>query len=241
MHWIQIFNITAILFVVSYLWWLNRRVPGPPEWEYMFSKHQLDKALLKISRRYPDKYRFYNFWMQIRRIEMENIPGDFAELGVYKGESARAIHCMAPMRTLHLFDTFTGFEKHDLAGETGEAAAYTENHFADTSVKKVLEFIAGDPEKIKIHAGYFPATAQSLGHLGFAFVSIDADLYQPTKAGLDYFYPRLSPGGIIMVHDFNYKWEGVVKAVNEFTKAHHIHAIRFPDADGTVILVKPGS
>jgi O-methyltransferase len=45
----------------------------------------------------------------------------------------------------------------------------------------------------------------------YALVNLDADLYNPTKAGLEYFYPHLSPGGVIFIHDYNHKWEGLMK------------------------------
>lgn len=36
----------------------------------------------------------------------------------------------------------------------------------------------------------------------FTFVSVDCDLYALTKAGLEFFFPRLSKGGMIICHDF---------------------------------------
>ena len=36
----------------------------------------------------------------------------------------------------------------------------------------------------------------------FAFVSLDTDLYKPTLAGLEFFWPRMSKGGFIFIHDF---------------------------------------
>ena len=60
-----------------------------------------------------------NIWIQIKRIQRKGIPGSFAELGVYKGETARMIHLCAPERSLHLFDTFDGFPPGDLREETG--------------------------------------------------------------------------------------------------------------------------
>jgi len=69
-------------------------------------------------------------------------------------------------------------------------------------------------------------------------VNIDADLYVPTKAGLEFFYPRLNKGGAIFIHDYNDKWPGVMKAVEEFL--HMIPETPFiiPDRDGTVVIVK---
>jgi len=210
----------------------------PPAWENARKQGKLSKELLKASRNYPDKVRLYNFWLQIQRIEKDGIKGDMAELGVYKGDTARVFHLMAPDRILHLFDTFEGFTATDLQPETGEAATYTTKNFADTSINKVLKKIGGDSSTIKTHAGYFPQSTVGLEDTTFAIVNIDADLYNPTKAGLEYFYPRLSPGGVIFIHDYNYKWEGLMKAVDEFVATIPEKLILVPDLDSSVMIVK---
>jgi O-methyltransferase len=210
----------------------------PPAWEHARKKGTLNKKLLKASRNYPDKVRLYNFWLQIQRIEKDGIEGDFAELGVYKGDSARLLHLMDPVRTIHLFDTFEGFTGTDLQPETGEASTYTTKNFADTSINKVLKNIGGDPAHIKVHAGYFPQSVDGLDDVFYAVVSLDADLYNPTKAGLEYFYPHLSPGGVIFIHDYNHKWEGLMKAVDEFAATIPEKLILVPDLDSTVMIIK---
>ncbi len=199
---------------------------------------RLSRELLKASRNYPDKVRLYNFWLQVQRINKDNVEGDMAELGVYKGESARLLHRMAPDRIFHLFDTFGGFTGTDLQPETGKASEYSTKSFADTSINKVLKKINGNSDKLKIHAGHFPQSAEEVLETTYSLVNLDADLYNPTKAGLEYFYPRLSPGGVIFVHDYNDKWEGLVKAVDEFVATIPEKLILVPDLDSTVMLVK---
>jgi O-methyltransferase len=210
----------------------------PPAWELARKEGKLSRELLKVSRNYPDKIRLYNFWLQIQRINKDIVKGDFAELGVYKGDSARLLHLMAPERTFHLFDTFEGFTVTDLQPETGKATAYSTKDFADTSINKVLKNIGGNPDKLKIHAGYFPQSADGMEETTYALVNMDADLYNPTKAGLEHFYPRLSPGGVIFIHDYNDKWEGLIKAVDEFTVTIPEKLILVPDLDSTVMLVR---
>jgi O-methyltransferase len=229
----------VLIFLVKYMYdMFFGENYEPPAWEKARKDVGLSRELLKAARNYPDKVRLYNFWLQILRINKDKVKGDFAELGVYKGESARLLHLMAPDRTLHLFDTFEGFTGTDLQPETGEAATYSTNNFADTSLNKVLKKIGGDQGKLKIHAGYFPESAAGLEETTFALVNLDADLYNPTKAGLEYFYPRLSPGGVILIHDYNHKWEGLVKAVDDFAATIPEQHILLPDLDSTVMILK---
>ncbi|MHC1706693.1 MAG: TylF/MycF/NovP-related O-methyltransferase [Bacteroidales bacterium] len=209
----------------------------PEEWAFQVKEKKVSAELYKEFRQYKDKIRFFSWWLQINRLRRLQIPGAFAELGVYKGESARILHLMDPSRTFHLFDTFRGFEKEDLEKETGIASTYSEDNFADTSIEAVKKKL-GKSDKFIFHPGYFPQSAMGLEHEKFAFVNIDADLYNPIKSGLEYFYPRLVSGGIIFIHDYNYKWVGCRKAVDEFTRTIPEKLFMFPDQDGTVAIIK---
>jgi len=239
----QLINFSIILivliFLLRYLWDMffgDNYVP--PEWESARRQKKLSKELITACRNYPDKIRFYTFWLQIQQLIKHDIKGDFAELGVYKGESARLLRLMAHDRKLHLFDTFEGFTETDLKPEKGEASTYSAKNFSDTTIKKVLNTVGYDPEKVIVYKGYFPQSASGLETTTFALVNLDADLYNPTKAGLEYFYPRLSPGGVIFIHDYNNKWEGLVKAVDEFVAGIPEQLILFPDFDSTVLIKK---
>jgi O-methyltransferase len=93
------------------------------------------------------------------------------------------------------------------------------------------------PEKVVVRKGYFPVTLEGLEER-FALVSLDVDLYKPTLAGLGYFYPRLSVGGCIFIHDYNSsRYKGVRKAVDEYTEANGT-LVQPPDFAGTVVLPK---
>lgn len=206
----------------------------PKSWKQALKEGHISKELSSIEKKYRDKYRFYNFWFQVERVKKN--PGDFAELGVYKGDSAHILHLMDPSRNFHLFDTFEGFTEKDLTVEQGEAATYTKHNFADTSLEHVKEKLGS--KQFIFHKGYFPETAKEADKVKFALVSMDADLYNPTKAGLEFFYPRLVPGGIIIVHDYNPDWPGIMKAVNDFSDAIKEPIIPLPDQDSSVMIFK---
>ena len=238
----QILNYSLILLGViiftRYIWDVVFNPDYQPSaWKQAKKDGKLGRIILKIEKSYADKVRFFNFWFQVERLHKEQVPGAFAELGVYKGDSARVIHHMDPARRFYLFDTFEGFNETDLSLERGEAATYTRRNFADTDVNKVLLNIEGNGN-IFVQQGYFPASAVKLVHEKFALVNIDADLYNPTKAGLEFFYPRLSPGGVILLHDYNNKWEGVVKAVDDFCKTIPENMVVLPDKESTVMIIR---
>ena len=51
--------------------------------------------------------------------------------------------------------------------------------------------------------GWFQDTLPSLDAGPFALLRVDADLYESTFVALEGLYPKLSPGGFVIVDDFN--------------------------------------
>lgn len=126
----------------------------------------------------------------------ERIPGALAEVGVWKGGSAAQISLIRDKaKTLHLFDTFTGMPP------TQAIDQHLAGSFADTSLEAVREYLGGEPN-IEFHPGRFPETAAVVENERFSFVHLDGDLYQTTLDGLEFFYPRMNRGGIILLDDY---------------------------------------
>ena len=69
---------------------------------------------------------------------------------------------------------------------------------------------------------------------------LDADRYQATLDGLDFFYPRLSPGGFIFVHDYHSPEsdQGAARAVDHFFRDKPEWPVELPDRDGSVVIRK---
>lgn len=167
----------------------------------------------------------------------KNVPGAFAEVGVYKGHSAKLLHTLAPHRPFYLFDTFQGFEAQDVSADPKKKIH--ERHFLDTSLEQVKKKLGPSPF-LRFCPGHFPATAHHVPpQETFALVHLDADLYNPTQAGLEFFYPRLAPGGALILHDyFSGAWPGVKQAADEFLQDKPESLVRIPDKSGTAVFRK---
>jgi predicted O-methyltransferase YrrM len=136
------------------------------------------------------------------------VPGDVAEVGVYRGQSALILSRAKGPRTLHLFDTFEGLPVPghlDTAFHAGDYAC---------SVEEVRRFLK-DEAGVEYHPGFFPDSAAAVRNRTFSFVHLDVDLYDSTRAALEFFYPRLCPGGILVSHDY-VAAAGVRQAFDEF-------------------------
>jgi hypothetical protein len=70
-------------------------------------------------------------------------------------------------------------------------------------------------------------------------VHIDCDLYAPIYSALEYFYPRVVPGGYIVVHDYgSLCWDGAEKAVDVFFAAKPEGVVPMPDSAGSIVVRK---
>ncbi|MCU4177015.1 TylF/MycF/NovP-related O-methyltransferase [Carboxylicivirga sp. N1Y90] len=239
---IQYINLILIVLVaivgLSYFWsFYTHKLFKPFVWLDAQKKNSIPKDILKLERPFKDKMRFYSTWLQLNRIVKNNINGEIAELGVYKGETAKLIHHMLPDRKLYLFDSFNGLPKQVIREDCDGSVRPQTVKFDNTSPDEVLKYIKGN-ENISIREGVFPETATGLNTTSFAFVHIDADLYQSTIDALNFFYPKLNKEGAIIVHDYNHNWEGVNKAIDEFALTIPEVFVELPDMYGSVLLIK---
>ncbi|MDD7175235.1 MAG: macrocin O-methyltransferase [Clostridiales bacterium] len=173
------------------------------------------------------------------RVSANGIEGALAELGTYRGDFAWQLNERFPERRLYLFDTFDGFDERDIRVEREVSSSRAAAHdFSDTRARDVLARMPYE-DQVVIRKGFFPETAQGLEER-FALVSIDVDLYAPTLAGLEYFYPRLVRGGAILLHDYNsLQFDGVRKAVEEYERRHGmLPLIPLSDLHGTAVITR---
>ncbi len=133
-----------------------------------------------------DVARLWSFILNIKQVLSENIEGEFAELGVWRGNTASVLAYFASKnnRKVYLFDTFEGFDKRDLEGiDSNKQMA-----FADTSLTMVKNIIGEDSKVCDFVKGFFPASVADFHrNRKYSVVSLDCDLYEPIKAGLDFF------------------------------------------------------
>jgi O-methyltransferase len=176
-----------------------------------------------------------------REIAERGLSGSVAELGVYRGGFARVLNDYFADRSLFLFDTFTGFDARDveddvLAGLPGEPYPCL-----STTVELVRSRLP-HPARARICPGWFPESAAGFEREAFCFVHIDVGLRRATAAGLDWFYPRLVPGGYLLVADYNNTHTpGVKRAVRDFAAATGASYVVLPDISGSAVIAKPGA
>lgn len=181
--------------------------------------------------------RFFFLNLCLDYLLEDNIHGNVAELGVYKGNSAflLAKYAARVHKTCYLFDTFEGFDNRDINGRD----ATVKQMFTDTSVEYVKKNVGYD-EHVLYVKGYFP---ESLGNVAephsFSAVHIDCDLEKPFTDALNYFYPKMIKGGFIIMHDHSsLSWPGAKNAIDTFFMDKPEFIIPVPDKSGTCVIRK---
>ncbi|OPY35566.1 MAG: Macrocin-O-methyltransferase (TylF) [Methanoregula sp. PtaU1.Bin051] len=174
-------------------------------------RKEFSKALKKIRSETDlllEDIEAYHIYMAVR--QTQKVPGDIAEVGVYRGGSAKIICAAKGDRQLHLFDTFEGLPKVD---EVDAVWPFYEGKFAASfeSVKNYLD----NESNVSFYKGIFPDTSGPVADQTFSLVNLDVDTYESTKQCLHFFYSRMNPGGIIISHDY-LTAPGVRMAFDEF-------------------------
>ena len=160
------------------------------------------------------------------------VPGDTAECGVYQGASSYLI-CAATRgsgKTHHLFDSFAG-----LSAPGAADGEHWQTHDFATDEAIALERLAEFPN-VQLHKGWIPSAFHEVADLPFSFVHVDVDLYEPTHESVEFFYPRLNPGGILLCDDYGFgTCPGAKQAVDEFMADKPEPLIHVPTGQGFFI------
>jgi hypothetical protein len=206
-----------------------------PEYDSLFKKF----IRLNEKNNRGDIHRLWSFILNCNNVCEQGIVGNFAELGVYKGNTAAILAYYAKKfnRNLDLFDTFTGFDQRDISGIDKNESSQS---FNDTGLDLVKQTIGENTVACKFHQGYFPdSITDEVRHNHYSIVSLDADLYAPTKAGIEFFYPRMAKGGIFFLHDYSsLMWPGSKKAIDEFCEKVNEYIVLMPDKSGSAFFRK---
>lgn len=183
-----------------------------------------------------DLYRLHELWTLAG--QLANRGGDFLEVGVWRGGTgclmaARAKALGSPAR-IFLCDTFSGVVK---AG--GMDAHYKGGEHADTSVEIVRDLAAKmGLDNIDLLKGVFPdETGQRVADRTIALCHIDVDVYESAGQVLDWVWPRLQVGGVVVFDDYGFSTcDGVTRLVNE--RARDADALTMHNLNGHGVMVK---
>lgn len=173
----------------------------------------------------------------VRYVSRAGIAGDVVECGVWRGGSMMVaanelIAQQDTSRRLWLYDTYTGMTaptEHDTTatGHTGEewiAGELARPEKGSTGVTGVaLETVRANVESTGYPAANTTYVAGPVEQTllaeplpeRIALLRLDTDFYESTRVEMEVLFPRLVPGGILLLDDYGY-WQGARKAVDDY-------------------------
>jgi predicted O-methyltransferase YrrM len=212
-------------------------------------KNIYEKALAATEQYAQDsaskRMRHYTIFQLLNTVLDKNVPGQIVECGCFKGQSAYAIATILKNRNIgnkfFIFDSFEGLS--DIKSED-------ENEIKNLAINEIstlkkqfaasLQLVKNNLKEfdfIEYYKGWIPERFHEIEDEQFMFVNIDVDLYHPIKDSLEFFYPRLSPGGIIFLDDYGFsQFPGAKRAVDEYlTKIDCKFFMYFPFGGAVIV------
>jgi O-methyltransferase len=163
----------------------------------------------------------------------KSLPGDFVECGVNRGGMARAVMEYVNFSSLdkqfYLLDTYCGIPDEMKHSSAPLAFDYSEC-FED--VKKTF---AQFPN-VQIIRGTVPMTLRHVESNRIAYLSIDLNCAEPEIAAAEFFWDKISAGGVLVLDDYCYSepYRLQYKAFNDFAKTRNVEVLALPTGQGLV-------
>jgi O-methyltransferase len=235
-------------------WELRRRSPEPPyadlEPQFIALHERCAPATMTSIE------RMYALYQAVRHVHAAAIPGDVVECGVWRGGSsmlaALTLDSLGDRdRRLWLYDTFegmpppgdvdrslTGQHATELLGRTDAAGDHTRAVASLDEVKANLATTGYPSDHLHFVEGMVEDTIPAVAPEEISVLRLDTDWYESTRHELRHLWPRLSPGGVLIVDDYGH-WQGARRAVDEFLATVEPVLLQRIDYTGRLAL-KPG-
>jgi O-methyltransferase len=181
-----------------------------------------------------DLLRCFELWSLVQQ-SAKLSHGALIEVGVWRGGTGCLIAEAASGLPVYLCDTFSG-----VVNVSDKDTRYKGGEHSDTSVE-IVQRLADSMglSSVQVLQGIFPTDTGHLVEETFRFVHLDLDVYESTRQSLDFLWPRLVPGGIVVFDDYGtHGCEGVTRLVNEVSKSRD--RLFIYNANGHGILIKTG-
>lgn len=166
---------------------------------------------------------------------VRDIPGRIAECGCYEGATAFFMASENPDVPVHLFDSFEGLSDPVAEDNTADSDVFRWKRGDLRTTEERARSVLSSFEHIHFHRGWIPERFEDVAGERFRLVHIDVDLYEPTRDSLAFFYPRLSPGGAIVMDDYGFSTcPGAHRAASEYMQDKPESIIHSPTGQGII-------
>ncbi|HYX50034.1 MAG TPA: TylF/MycF/NovP-related O-methyltransferase [Ktedonobacteraceae bacterium] len=209
---------------------------------YRFKWPQLQWWQNKLFTNYLDRFGELSVlntdrkWMVYQLLRLTaHLTGDTAECGVFRGATSylicRANQESAHPKMHHIFDSFEGLSQPSTEDGVHWSKGDLGCSLSDVQ-KRLSQF-----DQVAFYPGWIPDRFAQVNNRRFSFVHIDVDLAEPTRQSLEFFYPRMEPGGIIVCDDYGMTiCAGATNAVDRFLADKKEKMISLSDGGGFLVV-----
>ena len=168
------------------------------------------------------------------------LPGDFVECGVNTGVRSLAICEYLDFNSLdksfYLFDTYCGIPIEQASEKERSFRKVLNEHYPDCFEAAKKNFAAFP--RAKLIRGKVPDTLNSVEINRVCYLHIDMNIAYPERKAIEHFWPKLSPGALVVLDDYAWKdYEEQMGAMDEFAKSVSVEILTLPTGQG--LLIKP--
>ena len=180
-----------------------------------------------------------------------DVPGDVVECGVFKGASFarfamfRDLLSTSVAKQLIGFDAFGPFPKTEHEEDKAYLQGFTDSagdqSITEDMMMEVLRQKKCDDEVILVKGNIcstVPEFCQANPHLKISLLNLDTDVYEPAATILDHLYPRIVPGGVLILDDYGV-FPGETQAVDEYFADEPVEIRKFPFGRTPSYVIKP--
>ncbi|HCM36484.1 MAG: dTDP-6-deoxy-L-hexose 3-O-methyltransferase [Candidatus Wildermuthbacteria bacterium RIFCSPLOWO2_02_FULL_47_9c] len=168
-----------------------------------------------------------------------SIPGDIAECGVFKGVALVRFAMLQKLfgempKKVVGFDTFGVFPETNFEGDKAPRKKFIDDAGQESitveqlqavlrhkALEQDVELVPGDITET------VPAYAASHPDMKFSLINLDVDIYEPSVTVLQYLYPKLEKGGVLILDDYG-RFPGETKAVDDYFQGQGVEIHKFP-------------
>lgn len=214
---------------------LNLIYEDPPQGQWA-KKKEFSREVRELGHDWPSqahsmigKVRMHYLRLLTEDVIDRKIPGDFIETGIWRGGACIMMRAVLKAwgdttRTVWCADSFEGLPKPDGTYPWD----WKDNLYSFDELRISLEEVKANfskyhllDEQVKFLKGWFKDTLPTAPVEKLAILRLDGDMYQSTIEALESLYHKLSPGGFVIVDDYNLV--NCRQAVEDFRKANSIH------------------
>jgi O-methyltransferase len=166
-------------------------------------------------------------WRELERVLEAGVPGAVVEFGCYVGTTSLFIRRLLDAhhesgRQFHVYDSFEGLPEKVGADQSAAGADFTAGKLAVSKKEFLHQFRAAKLVPPAAHKAWFRDLTEKDVPAEIAFAFLDGDFYDSILDSLKLVWPRMQPGGTVLIDDYQRpELPGVEKAVQDYFRSIH--------------------